>query len=302
MPDDDEGPVVATLVHHAVGAKGPTRGAVLYLHGYCDYFFQSSTAAFFSDLGFDFFALDLRKHGRSLLPHQTPNFCRSLVEYDEDLAAAWEQITDHAGHDRVVLCGHSTGGLIGALWAARRAGAGQSGPAAVVLNSPWLDLHGSFLVRTVGMSAVRAWGGRQPLAVLPRGVSGVYGETLHRDHHGEWVFDLAWKPVASFPVRAGWLRAVLAGQRRVKAGIDVAAPVLVLCSTRSLMPDRWSEEAARADTVLDVAQIARWAPQLGTDVTLVRIDGAVHDVFLSATDVREAAYDRVARWLDYALH
>lgn len=301
MPDDDEGPVVATLVHHAVRRERPARAAVLYVHGYCDYFFQTATAEFFSARGFDFYALDLRKHGRSLLPHQTPNFCRSLREYDEDLAAAWEVLVEEGGRDRVVLCGHSTGGLVAALWAARRSATGEPGPAAVLLNSPWLDLQGSLVVRTLGTQAVHAWGRWRPLAVVPRGVSGVYGETLHRGHHGEWVFDLAWKPMASFPVRAGWLGAVLAGQRQVKAGIDVGAPVLVLCSAHSLAAERWTEEAARADTVLDVERIARWSPRLGTDVTLVRVDGAVHDVFLSARPVREVAYDHVERWLDYAL-
>ena len=64
---------MATLVRRR--ADAPTRRAVLYLHGFVDYFFQTHLAEFFTDRGFDFYALDLRKYGRSLLPHQTPNFC-----------------------------------------------------------------------------------------------------------------------------------------------------------------------------------------------------------------------------------
>jgi alpha-beta hydrolase superfamily lysophospholipase len=73
---DDEGPVVATLVRRLARpnqerAERPTRRAVLYVHGFNDYFFQTHLADFFAERGWDFYALDLRKYGRSLLPHQT---------------------------------------------------------------------------------------------------------------------------------------------------------------------------------------------------------------------------------------
>ncbi len=124
MPDDYEGAVVATLVHRAADRPG-SRGAVLHVHGFCDYFFQTATAEFFTALGFDFFALDLRKHGRSLLPHQTPNFCLDLAEYYADLDAALASIRERTGHSQVVISAHSTGGLIAPLWAADRASQGD---------------------------------------------------------------------------------------------------------------------------------------------------------------------------------
>ena len=83
---DDEGPVVATLVRRR--ADKPSRRAVLYVHGFVDYFFQTHLADFFVEHGWDFYALDLRKYGRSLLPHQTPNFCRSLTDYYPELDEA----------------------------------------------------------------------------------------------------------------------------------------------------------------------------------------------------------------------
>src|SRR5262245_30964632 len=86
LPADDEGPVIATLVSRK--APKPTHRAVLYLHGYNDYFFQTHLADFFVDRGFDFYALDLRKYGRSLQAHQTANFVRSLAEYFPELDAA----------------------------------------------------------------------------------------------------------------------------------------------------------------------------------------------------------------------
>jgi len=296
LPDDTEGRVVATLVHHPCGQTSSR--AVLYVHGFCDYFFQRSVAEYFGTLGYDFYALDLRKYGRSLLPHQTPNFCLDLDEYDAELDAAYRLMTDRDGHRQVVVVAHSTGGLVTALWADRRHARGDRTPGGFVFNSPWLDLQGSMLLRTVGTRAIEQVGVRRPYQVIPRSVSPVYVESLHRDHRGEWEFDLAWKPAESFPVRAGWLRAVRRGHRRLHQGLDGGAPVLVMTSGRTVFAAAWSDDITTSDVVLDVKQIARWAPQLGRQVTIARIDGAVHDVYLSGPAPRERAYTMTSRWLE----
>ncbi len=300
LPADYEGPVVATLVSR-IPDNDASRGAVLHVHGFCDYFFQTVTADFFTSLGFAFFAIDLRKCGRSLLPHQTPNFCLDLVEYHAELDLAMDLIRERTGCERLVLSGHSTGGLVAPLWAAAKASQGTPVADALVLNSPWLDLQGSFFLRTAGTEAINRLGQRRPYATVPRKVTGVYIESLHKEHHGEWDFDLAWKPLESLPVKAGWLRAIRAGHRTTHQGLGLAAPVLVLCSARSTVPETYSEEAHTVDTVLDVRQIAKWSYQLGNDVTIVRVPGALHDVFLSRPAVREDAFARTQRWLDYAL-
>ena len=54
---------------------------MLYLHGFNDYFFQTHLADAWLEAGFDFYALDLRKYGRSLGEHQTPNYITSLEAY-----------------------------------------------------------------------------------------------------------------------------------------------------------------------------------------------------------------------------
>lgn len=301
---DDEGAVVATLVRRrALAGQGAApRGAVLHVHGFCDYFFQSAMAQFWVDLGYDFYAIDLRKYGRSLLPHQTPNFCKDLAEYHADLDAALDRITGRDGHTKLVLTAHSTGGLIAPLWLHhRRLADGHAPVDAVILNSPWLDLPGSVLLRTAGTRAIDQIGLRRPYAVVPRNVTGLYAESLHCDLRGEWDFDLTWKPRESFPVRAGWLRAVRRGHREVHRGIDVGAPVLVLCSSRSHTPEEWDDDVARTDVVLDVRQVARWAHRLGSDVTLSMREDAIHDVLASAEPVRKQAYEEIRRWLAYRL-
>ena len=84
---DDEGEVVATLVHRPTART--RRRAVLHVHGFADYFFQTAAADFWVEHGYDFYALDLRKYGRSLRSHQTANYVADLTTYYEELDLAW---------------------------------------------------------------------------------------------------------------------------------------------------------------------------------------------------------------------
>jgi alpha-beta hydrolase superfamily lysophospholipase len=292
LPDDHEGPVEATLVRLA--AKAPTTKAVLHVHGFADYFFQAEYAAWWADRGYDFYALDLRKYGRSIRAHQTANFAADLSEYYPELDEAWSRITGRDGHDTVLVTAHSTGGLTTPLWVDDRRPAGLAG---MFLNSPWLDLQGPAYLRTVVTPIVKQVGKRMPLRQIPRSVSGFYTRSLHQEHEGEWAFNLTWKPLESFPVYAGWLRAIRNGHARLHAGLEVPVPVLVVSSGASGHPEEMDEVVHGTDIVLDVAQIRRWATAIGPHVTYEAIQGARHDVVLSRPDVRAHAYDVLDRWL-----
>jgi len=290
LPDDHEGEVVATLVQLPAGV--PTRRAVLHVHGFADYFFQTEYAQWWAARGYDFYAVDLPKYGRSMLPHQTPNYTTDLEDYFPVLDEAWRRL--RAEHDQIVLTGHSTGGLTTSLWADDRRPEGLAG---MLLNSPWFDLQGPAVMRTVVSPLVRQVGRWQPMRAIPRAVSGFYTRSLHRDHDGEWDFDLVWKPVESFVVYAGWLRAIRNGHARLHAGLDVEAPVLVLSSGESGRPTEMDEVVHGTDIVVDVAQIRRWATAVGPHVTYIAIPGAKHDVVLSRPEVRARVYAELDRWL-----
>ncbi len=294
LPADDEGECVATLVHRPPAHDA----AVLQVHGFADYFFHVEHADWWADRGYDTYGLDLRKYGRSLRGHQTPTFVTDLDDYARELDEAWRRITERDGHERVVVSAHSTGGLVVALWADRRRREGRPPPglAGMVLNSPWLDMPGAWWMRTLGTQALHQLGARLPYRVIPRHVTGFYTRSLHLDHEGDHDFDLRWKPVDSFPVRAGWLRAVRLGHARLHRGIEVGCPVLVLSSARSARPAAMTEEVHGADIVLDVEQIRRWAPALGAHVTSIAVDGARHDVLLSRPEARAHVYDVLDRW------
>jgi alpha-beta hydrolase superfamily lysophospholipase len=193
----------------------------------------------------------------------------------------------------VVLSGHSTGGLTVPLWADDRRVEARG----IALNAPWFDLQGSLLVRHALTPVVAQLGRRQPKRVIPRTVTGFYARSLHRDHEGEWDFDLAWKPLESWPAYAGWLAAIRRGHADLHAGLDLPFPALVLASESSRTPTEMSDDVHRHDIVLDVEQIRRWTPALGRHVTYVGIPGARHDVFLSREEPRAAAFDELQRWV-----
>jgi alpha-beta hydrolase superfamily lysophospholipase len=294
LGSDDEGPVVATLIRRR--AETPSRRAVLYVHGFVDYFFQTHLADFFVERGWNFYAIDLRKYGRSMRAYQTPNFCRSLTDYFPELDEAARIIRSEDGHDQMLVAGHSTGGLITSLWAHTRCGRGIVD--GLFLNSPFFDFNRPWLVRRPIISVISATSKRFPYRVVPMSSLGLYGQSLHSDHRGEWTYDLAWKPVLSFPVYAGWLDAIRRGQRRLRAGLTIDVPVLVACSTRTFRGKAWTEDVRVTDSVLDVDHIVRWATRLGPRVTIARFDGGMHDLTLSGKDVRAEVFRELGRWVD----
>jgi len=279
---------------------------VLYVHGYNDYFFQKHVADFYTGLGISFYALDLRKHGRSLLPRQTAYLCQSLREYYPEIDAAVEVIR-REGHQLVLVSGHSTGGLIVSLWAAE--GGHRNLVDALILNSPYLSSGVPAAVRFVVDPVCRMIARRDPAAAFPLRLSPRYAQSLHRSYRGEWDFNTAWKSVSGTRLRMAWLASIHAGQRRVRRGLGLTVPVLVLCGTASGNRKTPAPDLFAVDIVLDVAQIAHLAPKLGRNVTCVRITGAIHDVFLSQPAARHQAFDELSDWLtahapdpDLALH
>lgn len=290
---DYEGEVVATLV--ARKATLSTHKAVLYVHGYSDYFFNPELADQYNQQGLDFYALDLRKYGRSLLSHQTPYFALSLDEYFEEIDAAIDRIRNRDGHSFLLLNGHSTGGLISALYAHARRQAHTID--ALFLNSPFFDLNSSWLNENIIADLASGLGAFRPYSNVQKSSPSFYVESIHSDYHGEWTFRLDWKPHESFPTKAGWLRAIRNGQSQVRAGLEIAAPVLVMFSTESSWPTAWDDILLRTDSVLDVADIDRFAECLGHDVTEIRIEDGMHDLVLSAKPVREKVYQELFAWL-----
>jgi alpha-beta hydrolase superfamily lysophospholipase len=297
-----EGEVVATLVARAAvvvddaATRAPRaeRTAVLYIHGFADYFFQTHLAREWEEREIDFFAIDLHGYGRSLLEHQTANFCTDLREYGEELAAATRVVREELGYGRLVINGHSTGGLVAALWA--HSATGRETVDGLVLNSPWLDLNRPWFDRVIGTAVLDVVGRRARYVVVQHGPS-EYSRSLRSESGGEWDIDDRFKPLDGTAVLTGWLRAIRAGQARLAAGLDVRCPVLVCCSTQSGVNRADNPDLSRVDVVLDVRHIVARAPAIGPDVSVVQIEDGIHDLALSREPARSAYFTAVFEWV-----
>ena len=267
--DDYDGAVLATLVRLPAGEA--RRGAVLYVHGFTDYFFQRHMAERFAAEGYAFHALDLRKHGRSLRPHQHANFCKSIAEYYADLDAAIAEIGAP-----LLLAGHSTGGLIGSLYA--HEGARRDAVRGLWLNSAFFDFRMPDWKRP-SLHLAAALGRFRPFLVNGESLPDAYVRSLL----AHWEFDLRLKPLRGFPLCLGWIGAVTDAQARLRRGLAIRCPVL-------------SMHSDEADIVLDWRHIARWSHGLGPQVTVLAFPGGLHDLVLSRREIREEVFRQLFAW------
>lgn len=292
QPDDYAGPVRSTVVRYEAQSSEGSRKGVLYIHGFNDYFFQKEMAREFGEHGYRFYAVDLRRYGRSLMPGQRPFMVRSIREYYADVDSALSLMAA-AGIDSIALMGHSTGGLIASCY--MEADPPES-VRALILNSPFLDWNLNLPERLL-IPAVAGLGWFMPDLKIPQGGT-VYSESLDAEWHGEWTFNRAWKLHDSSDVDAGWIRVIERAQLSLKRHpYAIRVPILLMYSGRSYKGGKWTPEAQRADAVLDVAGIRRIGMRLGRRLTPLEVEGGLHDLILSAPDVRYPLYLKIFAWL-----
>lgn len=292
MPRDYSGDVVSTVIRDE-SQCGANRG-VLYVHGFNDYFFQKEMAEQFVDSCYNFYAVDLRKYGRSFRKGQLHCDARKISEYYPDIDSALSIMHD-AGIDEVVLMGHSTGGLVVASYMNHNP---SSLVKAVILNSPFLEWNFNGFMRKVAIPAVSSLGRLFPSLKISQGDGTAYGESLDRDFHGEWKYNVEWKTLHPRKVTAGWIRCITLAQKALKKHSDIKVPVLLMHSDKSVSTSKWEPGVMHADAVLNVKDIARIGAELGPEVTEKTIPGGMHDLVLSEKPVRELVYKTMFSWLD----
>ena len=344
LMDDDAGPVVATLVRYRGRASSaptsspaapalspapttsptdahPTRSeatpqpphfVLLYIHGRNDYFFQRELAEDIAGCGGAFYALDLRRYGRSLRPGQRMGFVSNLSLYDEDIAEALDLIREDYPDLPLVLMGHSTGGLLATLWANRHPGALDG----LILNSAWLEMQTMASMRSAVAPILERIASRNPMWAVPGGDGpDHYGRSLREGWNAldvplpdslaaypddpavkGWSYALEWKRPGSYPAYAAWLEAILDGHENVASSVHLDIPVLSMMSTSSYFGEEFSEAVFSSDVVLDREVILERSARLGPLVTMASFPGK-HDLLLSDPQVRAEVYDTMNRWI-----
>lgn len=321
LPPDDEGEVVATLVRHnpkadpqaiKTGYTGDPKFALLYVHGWNDYYFQRELARHVSAAGGAFYAVDLRKYGRSLRPHQSHGFMKDIRVYDQDLRAAFLQIRKEQGTQLpLLLMGHSTGGLTACLWAHRH----PRMLAGLVLTSPWLEMRNSAPFRWAVTPVLAAFTKRDPkLQVMGAGHS-MYGQSIDgwSPEMGQlpsylepwkddpsvagWKLVPQWKVREGVPLLAGFMNAVGRAQSRIYSGLDIQCPIFFTASTSSPKSlKEWSNDFFYQDIVLYADVLVERGAHLGNNITMRRIP-TKHDPLLSFPPQRQEYWRAFHKWI-----
>ncbi|MBD5182303.1 MAG: alpha/beta hydrolase [Bacteroidales bacterium] len=288
---DYDGPVRCTVVRYA---KSPCKGrGVLYVHGFSDYFFQAHVAKMFYAHGYDFYAVDLRKYGRSILDRETMFQVKNLREYFDDIQAAIGAMKDENIHD-VVLMGHSTGGLTASLYMMEMPDDSIRG---LILNSPFLTWNMHPLVIKFGIPVVKALSHLWPHLKMRSDTTNRYAASVARHLGGEWDYDTNWKSDVLPAVTAQWVAAIDNAQKALRGG-TIKVPVLLLHSDKSAGGRDGMDKFRKADGVLNVVTMAEAGRKLGPNVEEVTINDGLHDLVLSRKEVRDVVFDAIFHWLE----
>lgn len=127
--------------------------------------------------------------------------------------------------------GHSTGGLLASLYASD--GRRRADIERLILNSPFFEFNASWFKRRVAVPVAAVLGRLWPYAHKKNELSPFYFDSVYRGARGEWDFDTQWKPRDGVPLYFIWLGAIRKAQRRLRRGLGLRIPVLVLSSADS---------------------------------------------------------------------
>lgn len=275
------------------------KGAVIYMHGLNDYFYQTELAEKSDSAGYAFFAVDLHNYGRSYKKGDLRCNMFDIREFYGELDIAISMVRRIVGeYTPIVFIGHSQGGLFWPLYLNDRPDANF---AAVVLNSPFLEMNFPAFLRKTAIPLL-AYAGHY----FPNISIGSTGNThsayaVHVSGIGEWNYDLRLKPFVRPPTYLSWVNAIHRGHEHLHGGLNLKMPVLVMQSDCSVNKSVWDEAYTHCDGVLDVELIREMSSKLGPNVTDVEIAGGMHDLFLSKKPVRDAAYDAAFKFIDESL-
>ena len=176
-----------------------TRRAVLYLHYLADSFVPEDLASWYTERGFHFYVADLRPQAPAC--HR----CRpaGLGDCLKALDAMSAYLSESEAIDTVVVSAHGAGALIAALWCdARR----EDPPAdALVLAGPAFGSGRRRVSRQLRTAGTSPDSGAAPASQAGAGAV----------------------PAGRAASMAGPLTGA---QRRLRSGLDIACPVLVLCT------------------------------------------------------------------------
>ncbi|WP_063337934.1 MULTISPECIES: alpha/beta hydrolase [unclassified Marinomonas] len=291
---------ICTLIHYQAQANIEPAGiALLYVHGYTDYFYQAGLAEFFAELGCDFYAVDLHGYGRSIRPFQADHNKNQFSNYYHDLDACLNTMAAK-GVKRCVILGHSTGGLIVSRYLSNEYSSRSDSINIIglILNSPFLSLPMPLNEEKWRLPLYNFISKALTHISLPAKTATPYAQTLHESLAGEWGYRLDWKPSQGSPLSFNWVHKIIQEQALcLQTQCDI--PTLLCRSSKSTYKSPNVAEIKQGDGVLDVENMEAKAKCIFTELDIAIIDKGFHDIYLSPIDVRLTYLDKIKHWLTF---
>jgi len=276
--------------------KKDSKKAVLYIHGFNDYFFNKEFAQRFIDEGYSFFAIDLHNHGKNMSKDTKRYYFEDVKEFYPEINLALDIIENRYNIDDISLYGISQGALIAALFENDNQRVKN-----LILDSPFFDFHLGWAIETLALPLVTTLGSIFPELKIDSDEPNVFGQSIHKDYQGEWDINLQLKAITkNAPIYLGWLNAVNQAQKRLQNGLDIKVPSLILSSDISTSEQSNPKYHHSTDTVLDVNEMHEYAKMLSKNpslITQIKIPKAMHGVLISPLKVREKGYKTIFKWL-----
>jgi alpha-beta hydrolase superfamily lysophospholipase len=245
--------------------------------------------------GYDFYAVDLRRYGRSWRSNQKMCDIRNIKDYFKDIDTCLKIIKAEGATNTVIL-GHSTGGLTASLYAHHHPNSDLF--QALILNSPFFDFNTSNFTKRTLLPFVFQKGKKHPDKLLKKDGLSVYGESISIKYHGEWTFNENWKPIETGPISYGWFNAIHQGHVEVSSGLKINQPTLILHSDHSVYGKVWNLNFQSGDAVLNVQDIQKESKKIMGPINIVQIKDGMHDLILSKIEVRTVVYEQIFNWCE----
>ena len=164
----------------------------------------------------------------------------------------------------------------------------------VVTDSPFLEWNFSPLMRNVGAPIIEFLSKFSKNSKVKQAHCDGYSYSLLKEYDGEWTYNTDWKMIYSPPVTFSWVGAINHAQSELmKNASHITVPILVMHSSRKISGCNYNPEFKTGDAVLDPEMIQKRGEKLGHIRQVCTIDSGIHDLILSPSPHREAAYDTI---------
>ena len=278
----------------AKSAVSNSKVAIFYIHGFNDYLFNNELVTNINNEKISFYAIELNSYGRNIDAKTLKKYHFSHMSIPlKQIHDAITKLNLRNKYESIILLGTSMGGLIATMYADKY----SENVDGLILNSPFFNLNTSMLQDISIYILIKISSIVKDLSIDSDSIN-LYGTTISNKFDGEWEIDDRYKDIKREPiVYMDWLEAIKKSQYLIKNDrINLDVPILILSSDKS--SDGSDKELLfKSDIVLSVKDMAKYGKKLGSKVTVIEIEDAIHDVFLSKKSVRERAYERMFDWM-----